>query len=209
MTDEDPEERAMTRMPELATERLTIRPFVADDLDAIYRILDGELAEADFGSEGAKALDDRRQWLEWTTMNYEQLARLYQPHYGDRAIVLKSSGELIGAVGFVPSFGPFGQLPSRQSSGAAPGRGFTPEFGPYYVVSPARQRKGYAVEAAWAMIDYAFTALDLQRIVATTTYNNVASIGVMRKLGMRVEKNPLTEPAWFQVVGILDNKGDH
>lgn len=142
-------------------------------------------------------------------MNYEQLARLYQLPYGDRAIVLKTSGELIGAVGFVPSFGPFGQLPSRQSSGVAPGRGFTPEFGLYYAVSPAHQRQGYAVEAAQAMIGYAFTALSLKRIVATTTYNNEASIGVMCKLGMHVETNPFPEPAWFQVVGILDNSGDH
>ena len=30
------------------------------------------------------------------------------------------------------------------------------------------------------------------------------SIAVMRRLGMRVEQNPLPEPHWFQVVGWLD-----
>jgi hypothetical protein len=49
--------------------------------------------------------------LRWSVLNEAQLARLYQPPYGDRAVVLKSSQELIGACGFVPSFGPFGQLP--------------------------------------------------------------------------------------------------
>jgi hypothetical protein len=28
---------------------------------------------------------------------------------------------------------------------------------------------------------------------------------VMRKLGMRIERNPLPEPPWLQIVGVLDN----
>ncbi len=28
----------------------------------------------------------------------------------------------------------------------------------------------------------------------------------MRKLGMRIEKNPYPEPAWFQVAGILEGQ---
>jgi ribosomal-protein-alanine N-acetyltransferase len=55
------------------------------------------------------------------------------------------------------------------------------------------------------MVRYAFTALDLDRLVATTTYGNRALIGVMRRLGMRVEVNPFPEPPWFQVIGILEN----
>ena len=54
--------------------------------------------------------------------------------------------------------------------------------------------------------DYAFGQLNLRRIVATTTYDNAASMGVMRKLGMRIEKNPYEEPRWFQVVGILEHR---
>src|SRR4030095_14046261 len=37
-----------TRLPALETARLTIRRFHADDLDPIHRILDVELANADF-----------------------------------------------------------------------------------------------------------------------------------------------------------------
>ena len=44
-----------------------------------------------------------------------------------------------------------------------------------------------------------------KRIVATTEYDNRASMGVMRKLGMRLERNPFPDPPWFQVVGFLDN----
>lgn len=61
--------------------------------------------------------------------------------------------------------------------------------------------------AARAVVDYAFGALRLGRIVATTEHDNEASMSVMRKLGMRVERNPHPEPPWFQVVGILDYQG--
>jgi RimJ/RimL family protein N-acetyltransferase len=183
---------------------LIIRPFVTVDLQDIHRILDVELADVDFGSEGAKALEARKRWLQWTVMNDEELARLYQPPYGDRAIVLKQAGQLIGAVGFVPCLAPFGQLSSLRSE-AGDSRLYTTEFGLYYALSPAVHRQGYATETVRAMIGYAFNALKLRRIVATTTYDNVASISVMRKIGMRIERNPYPDPPWFQVIGILEN----
>lgn len=197
----------MTDMPPLETERLLIRPFVMGDLEDIHRILDIELAEADFGDEGAQPREGRRGWLEWTIMNYRQLAILNQPPYGDRAVTLKAGGELIGAVGFVPSLRPFGKLPYFQDRGRQPADGcFTPEFGLFWAIRPRFQRQGYAGEAAGALIGYAFETLHLARLVATTTDDNLASIAVMKKLGMRIERNPSPEPAWFQVVGILERE---
>jgi RimJ/RimL family protein N-acetyltransferase len=55
------------------------------------------------------------------------------------------------------------------------------------------------------MVAYAFAELRLRRIVATTEHDNARSLNVMRRLGMRIERNPRPEPAWFQSVGILDN----
>ena len=80
------------------------------------------------------------------------------------------------------------------------------EFGLYYAFSPASQGQGYATEAVRALIDFAFNVLRLRRIVATTTYENTRSIGVMRRVGMRIEQNPFAEPPWLQVVGSLDNQ---
>jgi RimJ/RimL family protein N-acetyltransferase len=83
----------------------------------------------------------------------------------------------------------------------------TPEVGLFWVIDPAQQRRGYATEAAQAMIRHAFTDLHLKRIIATTEYTNTASQGVMRKLGMQVLHNPLPDPHWLQVVGVLQNAG--
>ena len=196
----------MLRMPPLETSRLIIRPFHMDDLQPVHHLLDVELAATDFATEGSMSLQERMTWLQWALLNYEQLARLYQPPYGDRAIVLKTTGQLIGACGFVPSLGPLGQLPGLAAPGASVQMSlYTPEFGLFYAVAPSFQRQGYAAEAARALADYAFQDFRLQRVVATTTYHNAASIRVMQKIGMTIERNPFPEPPWFQVVGILEN----
>jgi len=79
-------------------------------------------------------------------------------------------------------------------------------IGFFYAISPSHPRRGYASEAAQALVNYAFQKLHLKHIIATTDYDNLASLGVMRKLGMRVEKNPRSDPPWLQAVGILENK---
>jgi [ribosomal protein S5]-alanine N-acetyltransferase len=56
-----------------------------------------------------------------------------------------------------------------------------------WVIHPDYQRRGYASEAARAMMDYAFGVLDVHRIIATCQPENVASYRVMETLGMRRE----------------------
>jgi len=194
----------MTSMPTLETTRLQIRPFTLDDLATIHQILDVELGEANVGGTEATTLRERERWLKWTILGYEQLAQLHQPPYGDRAVSLKAAGQVIGAVGYAPCLDAFEQLPHFSAS-PRPGRLASPEFGLYYAIAPAFQGQGYATEAARALVAYAFSQLRLKRVVATTTYDNVASLAVMRKLEMREEKNSFPDPPWLQVVGLLEN----
>jgi [ribosomal protein S5]-alanine N-acetyltransferase len=200
----------------LETPRLIIRAFQPDDLHAIHRILDLTLGD---GSKIADetALNERREWLEWSRLSAEWLPRMFQPPYGDRAVGLKSSNEVIGAVGYVPCFDVFEQIPGLDR-GEPPGAIATrapalradrayrvTEMGLFWAIDPDQQRQGYATEAARALIDFAFQQLRVKRLIATTEYDNVASIGVMRKLGMRIEKNPFADPPWLKVVGILNH----
>src|SRR5512139_3083140 len=138
---------AMLTMPVLETERLIIRSFMMDDLAAAHDLFDIELREADLGSETMDTLAERLEWLQWAVRNDIQLAQLHQPPYGDRAIVLKSSRQLIGSCGFVPCLNAFEQMPYFSSGGIvqSPGR-YTPEFGLFYAISPSHQRQGYASE---------------------------------------------------------------
>ncbi len=174
-------------LPVLETERLQVRPLSVDDAAAV-RAVSGE---------------PHPGWLEWTAATYGQLEALRQPPYGERAICLRDDGELVGMVGVVPSMGPFGQLPGFGGA-IGPEDLLRPEVGLYWAVAPGHRGNGYATEAARAVIDHGFAELGLARIVATTERDNLASIAVMRRLGMRVEQNRLPEPHWFQVVGWLD-----
>jgi len=193
-------------MPPLHTARLLIRPFTMDDLDDAYQILDVDLAEADTGAQKKTMRDERRRWLQWTTLGYEELTRLYQPPYGDRAIALADTGRLIGACGLTPLLDLYDRLPGLRGAGDGAGSGHaSTECGLFWAVAPSHQRRGYATEAARALVDYAFTGLNLRRILATTTYDNEASMAVMRKVGMRIERNPYPDPPWLQVVGALDH----
>ena len=121
-----------------------------------------------------------------------------------RTAIARSSsarGEVVGSVGFAPCLAPFGLLPSFE-----PSPQFTPEVGLFWALVPQHRGKGYATEAALAMVGYAFRYLRLWRIGATTENDNARSINVMRRLDMRIERNPRAEPDWFQTVGILENR---
>ena len=171
----------------LETQRLRVRPLSTGDADAVHAV-SGE---------------PHPGWLEWTVASYGQLEALRQPPYGERAICLREGGELVGMVGVVPSMGPFAQLPGFGGA-IGPANRMRPEVGLYWAVASQHRGNGYATEAARAVIDHGFAELGLARIVATTERDNLASIAVMRRLCMRIERNPLTEPDWFQVVGWLD-----
>lgn len=194
----------MLHVPTLETDHLLIRRFTLDDLPAVSEVLDGALAEA-AGSEPL-LVAKRQAWLEWNVRSYDQLAQLDQPPYGERAIVLRETGALIGACGYVPCLTAFGQLADLRIADQPVEDGLTsPEVGLFYAIAPEHRQRGYASEAAQALIDHAFAVMQLRRIVATTDYENAGSIGVMRKLGMTILTNPFPSPPWLQVVGTLTN----
>ncbi len=56
-----------------------------------------------------------------------------------------------------------------------------------WAVHPDDWGKGYATEAAWHVIDWAFRELNLHRLVAYCHVDNSSSVRVMEKLGMKIE----------------------
>jgi RimJ/RimL family protein N-acetyltransferase len=189
----------------LETERLIIRAFRAEDAPAYARIKQETFGD-DVDTGEAEARDDPGPFIEWSRLSHEWFPKMRQPPYGDRAVALKGSGALIGAIGYVPCLMPFDQIPNM--AGNSPPSGYsTPEFGLFWMIEPARQRQGYASEAARAMIEHAFAHLNLKRIIATTEYDNLASQGVMRKAGMTLLRNPMQDPPWMQIVGVRYNEG--
>jgi ribosomal-protein-alanine N-acetyltransferase len=175
----------VTDMPTLLTDRVEIRPFVRGDRDVCRVLLGGEPEERD-------------RWLEWTVRSPRELAALAQPPYGDRALVERATGRVVGAIGLVPSLLPL----------APDGRGFTarsrPEVGLFWALLPEHRGRGYATEGARTVGAWALDKFGLERIIATTERDNSASIRVMERLGMRILHHG-GPPEWLQVVGVWEH----
>lgn len=166
--------RIMRSIPVLHTDRLTIRPFTMDDLAAAWAIGDRCFGDGSRATDAA-AIEAYRPMLQWQSLAPQALAQLDQPPYGDRAVVLKSSGAVIGQVGYVPCVDYFDVIPALALGEPNPTRARA-EVGLFWAIDPAYQRHGYATEAARALIDYAFDPADawlgLRRLIATTEFDN-------------------------------------
>ncbi|HEX8475008.1 MAG TPA: GNAT family N-acetyltransferase [Pyrinomonadaceae bacterium] len=148
-------------VPDIETARLHFRRFTMDDWDALAELFsDPEVVR--FLGDGkppdkAECLAHLRNFIE----NYWTERRL-----GRWALIHKEDGKLIGYCGL------------RLLEGA-------PEL--TYVLAKAYWGRGLATEAARACLRYGFVELRLERIVAVTRPENVASQHVMEKLAMKCE----------------------
>ena len=145
------------RIDPLETPRLRVRPLEAADWAAVH----------------AYASDpDVMTYIPEGPMTEEQARAFVAENAGDEAravaVVLRSSGELIGHMPFRPWFAP---------------RTF--EIG--WVLDRRHHGRGYATEAARALLRYGFEEMGLHRMIATCQPENVPSWRVMEKLGMRRE----------------------
>ena len=83
--------------------------------------------------------------------------------------IIRKDNQMIGEVGLFIQ-------PKEQSSG---------DIG--WMIHPDWQRRGYATEAAKAMLAYGFTTRGLHRISSGCDASNFGSLRVMKRLGMRSE----------------------
>jgi RimJ/RimL family protein N-acetyltransferase len=142
---------------DLVSARLRIRPFEEEDWRAVYEYLSGS-GMRDFIPE----------WPETPEETHAFVGRNVGGEARQHALVLRDGGRLIGHVGFHPWFGPE-----------------TYEIG--WAVAPEQQGRGFATEAALALLEHGFETVRLHRIVATCQPQNTASVRVMEKLGLRRE----------------------
>ncbi len=145
--------------------RITLRHFGQNDLDTLAVILaDPEVMR--FSLSGPKTLEQTQSLIENMLMSYEQQGR------GLYAVVHKDDKKLIGYCGFF----------SQEVDGQR-------EIEVGYRLAPAYWGKGLATEAALATRDYAFSQLGLTRLISIIEPENIRSIRVAEKIGMRHEKD--------------------
>ncbi len=147
----------------VATDRLVLRPWREDDLDALHEIrCDAQVIRYLPWELGAR--EDSRAWLA------QRIAQDRLAADGDAvsyAVERTEDGRLVGAV-------------NAWWRSVADGEG---EIG--FVLAREAQGQGYAHEAVTALVDLLFTTLDLRRVTGTADARNTASQDLMHRLGMR------------------------
>ncbi|HEY6250097.1 MAG TPA: GNAT family N-acetyltransferase [Candidatus Angelobacter sp.] len=147
----------------LETERLRLRQFVVDDIEALEMVLGDAIA-----MEWYPAPFDRKGVEAWIRRNIDRYER---DGYGLWAMVLKASGEMIGDCGCVMQ-----EVEGR------------PQLEIGYHVRRDLWGNGYAAEAAGACMNYAFTRLGVERVISMIRPENRNSIRVAEKNGLTREK---------------------
>jgi len=149
---------------ELATSRLQLRRLTADDAPFILELLNEPSWIRFIGDRGVRTLDDARRYIA------EGPVAMYERHgVGLLLVESKSDGDRLGMCGLL-----------RRDALPDPDIGFA--------FLPRHWGKGYALEAAAAVLEHARTGLGFSRIVAITSIDNESSIRLLEKLGMAFQR---------------------
>lgn len=148
----------------IETPRLILRTWKDSDLEPMAAI-DQDPKVCEF-LPGQGSLEGTRGGIAYIKQHFETHG------FSVYAVELKSTGEMIGFVGLsVPSFEAH----------------FTPCVEIAWRLASHHWNQGYATEAAKAVLQYAFTKLNLNEVVSFTVANNYASRRIMEKIGMHRE----------------------
>jgi ribosomal-protein-alanine N-acetyltransferase len=165
----------------LETERLLVRHFTESDADALFQM---ESEPDVLRYVGRKPLADVDAYR-------NKIRSAYLPYYdkpggfGAWAIVEKASGDFVGGCSLRQG------LDARSATEM--------DYGPEEVVLGYGLRKPswgreYASEIVRAMVGRAFTDLGAVSVVASVTVDNVASVRVLEKAGLRRVGEPIRLP---------------
>ena len=151
-------------MSGLQTERLLLRRLNVDDAEFILTLLNEPSFLRYIGDKKVRNLDGARQYiLNGPVASYEKHG------FGLNLVELRESHTPIGMCGLLKRE----ELPDPDI-----GFAFLPDF----------WNKGFAFEAATAVLHDARENFSLERILAITSLDNEASIKLLERLGFRFEK---------------------
>ena len=165
----------------LETERLLLRRVTLDDAGLMLAIWNDPAFVRHVGDRGVRTIEAAEKALQ------EGAFRLYAQYgYGPYCVTRKSDGTQIGICGLFrrdilddPDIG-FGLLPDYCGN-------------------------GYACEAATAVVSHARDDLGIRRLTAIVSPGNLASIGLIEKLGLAFDRG-LTMPGEEDEVNLYSMK---
>jgi len=157
----------------LRTERLTLRPWAEGDFDAFFEMQrDEEVARWEYNDPRDEAT--ARRVFDYRVMSYEMGG-----NFAWISCAVVAQGEVVGDLLL--------NVRGHEHRGG--------ELG--FIIHPRHQGKGYATEAARALLRWAFEEVSFHRVYGRAEPRNVASCRVMEKLGMRKEAH-FVENEWVK-----------
>jgi len=148
----------------LETKRLLLREFTQDDAPFILELVNDPAWLQFIGDRNVHTLAEAKSYLQTGPIDsYHRFG------FGLYLVQLQADDVPIGMCGLI-------KRPSL------------PDVDIGFAFLPQYTGKGYAFEAATAVLTYAKTKLKLKRIVAITAVNNDRSIKLLEKLGFHYEK---------------------
>jgi ribosomal-protein-alanine N-acetyltransferase len=148
----------------LETERLSLRQLTTDDAPFIFVLVNEPSFIQNIGDRNVRTMDDAHSYiLNGPVKSYEKNG------FGLYLVVLKETNESIGMCGLIRREG-------------------LEDVDIGYALLPKFWSKGYAVEAARAVKEYAKDVVGLKRLVAIVDPANEGSIRVLEKIGLQYEK---------------------
>lgn len=143
----------------METERLLLREMTQSDYTDLCKILQDE--DVMYAYEGAFSDEEAQEWLD------RQISRYKEYGFGLYAVILKETCDIIGQCG----------LTIQEFNGKR-----MLEIG--YLFQKSYWHKGYAIEAAKACKEYAFTVLKADEVFSIIRDTNIASQKVAKRNGM-------------------------
>jgi RimJ/RimL family protein N-acetyltransferase len=151
-------------MKVLETDRLILRKLTLDDAPFILQLVNEPSWIQFIGDRGVRNLEDARNYmLKGPMAMYERAG------FGLYLVELKEGGVPMGMCGLIK-------------------RDTLPDVDIGFAFFPRFWGKGYAYEAAAAVLAYGRNALGLKRIVAITDPDNHSSIKLLERLGLKFEQ---------------------
>ncbi|MBM0230593.1 GNAT family N-acetyltransferase [Micromonospora sp. STR1_7] len=164
----------------IRTERLELPPVRDEDVDRILEY---------------RNLPEVTRWLLRTEVDPASFRAAWQRAAADpddHSVVATLDGVVIGTVSLdvVDGIGQPGMPPRTEA-----------ELG--YIFDPAYGGRGYATEAVSALVAHAFDRLSIRRITAGCFADNLASVRILEKVGMRREQHGVGD-SWHAELGWVD-----
>jgi RimJ/RimL family protein N-acetyltransferase len=148
----------------IETERLRLRPVTVDDADLMLAIWNDPAFIHNVSDRGIRTVEQAREAIEGGAQ------KLFEDYgYGPYCMSLKSDGSMIGICGLF-----------KRDNLEDPDIGFG--------VLPDFCGKGYAGEAAAAVVNFARNELGIAVLKAIVSPTNAPSIGLIKKLGLTFDQ---------------------